>query len=173
MAKYIALINGVQTEVQPVNSSAGAPDAGKVMQLDAAGLIDVTLLPAAALSGIITKSIVASETIAAGDLINIFDNAGTLNVRKADATDANKPPNGFVLAGISATVAGTVYLGNGINTAVSGLTIGADYFLSEVTPGAVTTVAPSTAGNVIYRVGRASGTTELVYTDDTTPTTLV
>jgi len=171
MADVLQLIAGVITRVIPNSTSAGAADAGKTVQLDASGKLDTTLLPAAALLSNEDYSFVAFEALSAGDLINVFDNAGTPNIRKADATDATKPPMGFVQTAISIGASGTARLGNGVITGLTGLTTGSKYYLST-TPGAITTIAPSTVGNVVYPVGRAKSTTEFTYVDDTTPVVL-
>lgn len=165
MAKYIALSSGQLTEVQPITTSAGAGDASKLAQTGASGTFDISLMP----TGMVveTTSAVASEALAAGDFVNFWDNAGTLNVRKADATGGNaKRADGFVKAGVSSSATATVYYGN-INDQVSGLTKGAIYYLSG-TPGGVTTTAPSSTGNIVQRVGKAlSATSLLVEIQDT------
>ena len=45
MAEYIANVSGTLTEVSGLASSAGAGDAGKIPQLDAAGRIDASMMP--------------------------------------------------------------------------------------------------------------------------------
>ena len=44
----------------------------------------------------------------------------------------------------------------------SSLTTGSDYYLSAVTSGAITTTPPSGSGKYLVRVGRASGTAQLI-----------
>jgi len=172
MADTVQLVNGLLKRIVANITSAGAGDAGKLVQLDSAGKLDTTLLPAAALVGAEDYSLVAFETLAANDLINVFDDAGVAKLRKADATDMTKPPMGFVPSGITAGASGTVRLGNGVISGMTGLTIGARYYLSAATPGAITLTAPSTTGNGIFAVGRAKSATEFTYTDDTTPVEL-
>jgi hypothetical protein len=81
--RYIAMINGLFTQVQALVTSAGAGDAGKIVATDAAGKLDASLMPTGV--GADTASIVSSENLAAGDLVNVFDSSGTPKVRKADA----------------------------------------------------------------------------------------
>jgi hypothetical protein len=139
------------------NTSAGAGDAGKVPLLDAAGRFDTTMLPVGV--GPDTASIVASENLAAGDLVNVWNNASAFNVRKADGSTAGKEAHGFVLAGVSSAASATVYF-EGSNTQCTGLTAGIQ-FLSATTPGKTTTTAPSTAGQVAQVVGFATSATTL------------
>lgn len=58
--------------------SAGAADSGKLPQLDATGRVDSSVLPVGI--GADTAAIVASEILAAGDLINVWNNVGVANV---------------------------------------------------------------------------------------------
>jgi hypothetical protein len=167
MAKYIEMSSGVLQEVQPVNSSAGVGDAGKMIQLDAAGRIDNSMMPVGI--GADSSTIEASETLAAGDLVNIWNDGGTPKVRKADATN-NQPAHGFVLSAYVATNNATVYHEGSI-TGLSGLTGGDNLYLSG-TAGGVTATAPSGAGDIVQRVGVAVGTTEASF-EPGTPVTLV
>ena len=101
----------------------------------------------------------ASEALAANDLVNVYDNGGTLSVRKANATDATKPSDGFVDAGYSAaTVARVFKRGTLVG---SGLTSGAVYYLST-TGGAASVAAPAVTGNVVQQIGKAISATALM-----------
>jgi len=83
MAENLEVISGVLTRKVPNAVSAGAADAGKMIQLDGAGKLSTTLLPSAALNGSEDYTLTAFETLAAGDIVNVFDNAGTPELRKA------------------------------------------------------------------------------------------
>jgi hypothetical protein len=157
MAKFIKQDAGVLTEEATVTTSAGVGDAGKVPNLDSAGKIDNSMLPITI--GKETVDLVASEALAAGDFVNIWNDAGTPKVRKADASAIATEAMGFVLAAYSALDTATVYL-EGTNDQLSGLTPGATYYLSE-TAGLITLTAPSTTGAVVQRVGRAHSATKL------------
>jgi len=172
MAENLELLNGVLTRKVPNSTSAGAADAAKMVQLNGAGKLDVTLLPSAALQGSEDYVLPAFETLAAGDLINVFSNAGVASLRKADATDNTKPPMGFVQAGVTAGATGTARLGNGVITGLAGLTIGGRYYASATTPGGITLNPPTVSGNVVYPVGRAKSSTEFAYVDEATAITL-
>lgn len=157
---FLTLINNVRTLVTAIASSAGAGDANKVVATGADGKLDSTLMPTG--FGGDSKTIIASETLAAGDYVNVFDAAGTANVRKASAVDATRPAHGFVLNGFAAAASATVFF-EGANTAVTGKVSGTQYVLSNITPGAVVTVAAfvPAAGNIVQTVGVATGATEI------------
>ncbi len=153
--KYLYNNGGTVTEKAAVQSSAGAGDAGKIAALDASGRFDPSMMP----SGIAadTASITASENLAAGDLVNIWDSSGA-KVRKADASVAGKEAHGFVIAVVTAPAAATVYF-EGTNAQVTGLTPGVQYL--STTPGLCTATAPSGSGNVVQRVGFATAAASL------------
>lgn len=155
---FLRLIGGIMSEIRGVQSSAGAGNADDIVALDATGRIDSSMMPVGI--GAETKSVLASENLAAGDWVNVYNNAGTANVRKADATSAGKPADGFVLASVTSGNNAVVYT-DGINTQLTGLTVG-DVFLAT-TAGAGTGTAPSGASQVVQRVGKAVSATEVVY----------
>lgn len=154
--KYIRQVAGVLTELEAKTVSAGAGDSGRIPALDAAGKIDTSMMPTGI--GADTKSIVASEALAAGDFVNIHDVAGSFRVRKADATTSGKSAHGFVLAAAASAANATVYF-EGDNTAVTGLTAGTRFLAT--TAGGSTSTAPSGAGQVVQRVGIATSATSL------------
>lgn len=157
--KYLALISGKITEVVALVTSAGAGDAGKIPALDSAGRLDSSVMPSGI--GAATKTLTAFEALAAGDYVNEFLDAGTLKVRKADATAAGKEADGYVLANVSSAGAATVYPLSGSNTQHTGLTIGSTYYLGT-TAGLPVATAPSATGNVIQKLGKAVTTSEII-----------
>jgi len=158
--KYIANSSGKLKEVVAIQSSTGVSDAGKIPALDSSGLFDISLMPAGVGAEIVVAA--SSENLTAGDFVNLYNNTGTINVRKADASNNTKPADGFVLVNVTSPANATVYLISAKNTAVSGLTVGADYWLST-TPGAITATAPSSTGNIVQRLGKAKSATEFVF----------
>lgn len=100
-----------------------------------------------------TITVLASASIAAGALVNIYDNAGTANIRPADNTSSSTPANAFAPSAISSAASGIVVPFHGPISGLSGLTPGTNYFLG--TSGGLTTTAPSTSGDVIQTVGIA------------------
>lgn len=134
-------------------SSAGAGDAGKVVVLDGSGKIDSTMMPTGI--GADTIAIDASENLAAGDFVNVWDNSGA-KVRKADATASGKEAHGFVLSAVTSGNPATVYF-EGTNTGVTGMTPGVVYL--STTAGVATGTAPSGSGNAVQRIGYATSAT--------------
>jgi hypothetical protein len=143
--------------VNATTSSVGAADAGKVAALDGSGRLDTSVLPVGI--GADTVAIVASENLAAGDLINVWNDGGTAKIRKADASTQGKDAQGFVLASVTSGNSGTVYF-EGSNTQMTSLTPGLQ-FLSSTTPGKTTTTAPTAAGTIVQRVGFATSDTSM------------
>ena len=162
--KFIELVNGEFVQNEGLVTSAGAGDAGKIPALDAAGKLDSTLMPSGI--GADTKSILASETLAAGDFVNIYNNAGTPNVRKADNSNGRRA-HGFVKAGAASGAQATVYL-DGSNTSVTGRTPGATQWLG--TSGASVETAPSSG--MSQQIGVAVLATDIKF-DAQMPITLV
>lgn len=143
------------TIVNSKTSSAGAGDAGKVVALDGAGKIDSSMMPVGV--GADSTTMTASEAIAAGDFVNVWNSSGA-KIRKADATVAGKEAHGFVLSAIGNGASGTVYF-EGTNTGVTGQTPG-PVFLST-TAGVAASAAPSGSGNVVQRIGFAISATAI------------
>jgi hypothetical protein len=105
----------------------------------------------------------ASEALAANDIVSVWNSSGA-KVRKANATDSTKIGIGFVDAAVSSSASATVEFA-GIISGLSGLTIGADYFLAT-TGGGITTTPPSASGNIVQKIGTALSATELLFAPD-------
>lgn len=150
--RYLSIVSGAITEIIATITSAGAGNSGDLVALDAAGKLDLTVMPTGV--GPDTASIVTSENLAAGDLVNVYNNGGVATARKADASAAGKEALGFVLSAVTSPAAAVVY-GAGNNSGVSGLTPGAQY-LSASTPGRATSTAPTGSAQVVQRVGVAT-----------------
>jgi hypothetical protein len=101
-------------------------------------------------------SLLASETLAAGDFVNIFSGG----VRKASSTDTTKQAHGFVTASYSSTNPVVVFY-SGLLTGTSGLTAGTKYFLSASGTGSPT--APTLTGQLSQELGVAISTTALLF----------
>lgn len=104
-------------------------------------------------------TLTAVGAVAAADFVNIHASSGA-KVRKADATTAAKPCNGFAPAAIADAASGTVQGPGTKASGLSGLTPGAPYYLST-TPGLITATPPSGSGNLVQKVGVALSATEL------------
>lgn len=154
--KFLRYVNNIITEVFGVQTSAGAANAGDIVALDDTGRIDNSMMPVGI--GADTAVIDASEGLAAGDWVNIWDDAGTAKVRKADATAAGKEVHGFVLAAVTNWNPATVYF-EGTNTQVTGQTPGPVWL--QTTAGAGGATAPSASGNLVQQVGVALSATSV------------
>ena len=157
--KFMHTVNGSMSEKTALVSSGGAGDAGKIVAVGVDGKLDSTVMP----SGIVaeTSTALTSEILVANDVVNVYDDAGTLKVRKADATDDTKPATGYVLAGFASGVQATIYTG-GYLPGVA-LTIG-KYFLAV--GGGISNVVPNATGNIIQSIGRAISTTKIKFVAD-------
>lgn len=146
----------VEESVESVKQTAGATDANKLIRTGSDGKLDPSLLPTGV--GADALTVIATEDLSAGDFVNIH----TGGVRKADASTPGKEADGFVLDAVLSGQPATVYF-EGRNSALTGLTVGERYYLSAVTPGAVTAVAPAAPGTVVQYLGRASTTTSIAF----------
>jgi len=158
--KFLNYVAGRIQQITALVTSTGVADANKVVATGADGRLDESLMPVGI--GADIAILPASENLASGDHVNIWDDAGTAKARKADATSAGKEANGFVLDAATAGANATVYF-EGRNTSLSGLTLGARYYLSASVPGGVTTTPPSATGNVVQYLGTAYSATELAF----------
>lgn len=162
--KFIALVQGKLQEIYATIVSAGGPNAGAIPALDNTGKLDISVMPVGVSQQVIPA--VASEAITAGSFVNIYNNAGVLNVRNADNTTNGKPAHGFILASVANGSTATVYTLGAANTQLTGLTPGTDYWLG--TAGGVTATAPSASGNIVQFLGRADSATSMVFANENT-----
>jgi hypothetical protein len=144
-------------------TSAGVADANKIPALDATGRLDISLMP----TGVTQEVTVCAsfENLTAGDFVNLFLSGGVIQARKADATTNGKPAHGFVLANVVSPANATVFRESSDNTALAGLTIGSDYYLST-TAGGVTVTPPPAAGNIVQALGTADSASSMVFTNE-------
>lgn len=161
--KFYRNLAGKIVELEALVTSAGAGDAGKIVATDSSGRLDISLMPLGV--GQEVSVIAASENLTAGDFVNIWNSSGA-KARKADASSNLKWAVGFVTANVTSPANATIYGISNKNTALSGLTIGAEYWLST-TPGAVVNQAgvPTGAGQLIQRLGCAESTTAMVFSN--------
>jgi len=146
--KYIKQDAGALKEVEATDTSTGTPEAGDIVALNPQGKIDETMLPTGI--GADVAVIETSEDLNAGDVVNIYDDAGTPKCRKADATMSGKEAHGFVLAAFLTGEDASIYF-EGTNDQVTGIPTG-NLFLAT-SPGMVTGTAPTGIGNVVQKVG--------------------
>lgn len=158
--KFLTLVNNVRTLVTAISTSLGAGDANKIIATGADGRLDSSFLPVGI--GADVAVLAASETLAAGDYVNMWNDAGTPKVRKASSVDDTKPAHGFVKDGFASAANATVYF-EGQNTSLTGLTPGATYVLSKTVPGGVTVQSSfsQASGNIVQVVGVAVSATAM------------
>lgn len=158
---YLAVGAEGITEEAAIIESTGSGDANKIISTDAAGKLNESFLPTGI--GADTKIIVASEALSAGDLVNIWNDAGTGKARKADASGGvAKKADGFVLSAVLSGANATVYF-EGTITGLSGLTPGAVYRLSATQAGKADVAIPTTAGHIFQNAGKAISATEITF----------
>lgn len=153
--KYLAWMNGTLKEVFGIQTSAGSSSAGSIPALDSTGRLDATMMPVGIGATVVVVPL--TESAAAGDFINLFENAGVPSGRLANATNDTKPAHGFVMSAVAANASAVVYV-DGENTVLTGLSTGARYYLST-SPGKVTATPPSASGNIVQLVGVACNKT--------------
>lgn len=156
--KFIKLSNGRLAEevIESLSQTTGAADADKLVRTATNGKLDPSLMPPGI--GADTLTVDATEDLSGGDFVNIT----ATGVRKADAATAGKEVDGFVLDAALSGQPATVYF-EGRNSALTGLTVGARYYLSATTPGTVTLTPPAASGNVVQFIGRASEATSIAF----------
>lgn len=165
---FQALISGVKKWVTSKQTSAGAGDAGSIVALNSAGQIDITMFPGGLANQIIA---VCSEDLPAGCPVNLYDAAGTPKLRKADATSSGKRCHGFTQQAFTSGDTATAFR-DGEITGLTGLTSGAEYYLSTTAGGLALVAAVAgytTAGMLIQHLGTAHGTTILSLAIDEDP----
>lgn len=158
--KYITLLNGVEREVEGTVTGGTASQAGDIVALDAAGRIDVSLLPVGLGADVFTTT--AFETLAAGAFVYIRTDGTAAN---ASANVGGHACSGFVLTGSATGAPATVYF-EGQNTALTGLTVGVRYYLSDTTPGAATATPVEGAGKLHQFLGRSISSTNITFEAD-------
>lgn len=163
---FLARVNGRIKQVFAIVTSAGAADAGKVVALDAGGKLDASLLP----SGIGANQVVVptSENLSAGQYVELYDATGTLTGRKADNSNG-RVAHGYVEAAVTAPANATVKRLNTVNSHMTGLTPGADYWLGTAGGVIATPLDPTdedNIGKVCQYLGRSKTATELVTVEE-------
>ena len=98
----------------------------------------------------------ASEPLPAGSVVNFWDNAGNLGVRKANA-GSGRTAHAFTTAAVDTATYGE-FIHQGTCFSIGGLTIGVTYYLSNT--AGLLSAGP---GTVPQKVGYAIGTNILIF----------
>jgi hypothetical protein len=158
--KFLRNVAGVISEIVATVVSSGAANDGDIVALDSTGKLDLSVMPVGVTPTVAT--IQASENLAAGAFVNVWNSAGSVRVRNADGSTTGKDVDGFVLSAVTSGQNATVYFTD-VNTQLTGLTVGSDYYLSDTSPGGVVSTAPTGAGKTSQFVGEAVSTTAIVF----------
>jgi hypothetical protein len=163
--KFLVREGGRTKQKAPVAISAGAADAGKLLALNSAGKVDETALPAGI--GLSVLLATATEALSAGVFVNLYGDGGVLSARLADNSNG-RVAKGFVLDAVADAAEATVYHLDEVNSGLSGLAPGDDYWLG--TAGGVIAVPldeadDGNAGKISQHLGTAISATELATTD--------
>ena len=159
--KYIALLTGIETEVEGTITGGTAAQDGKIVALDATGRLSQTIMPVGITPDTYTGT--ASEALSAANPFVYVKSDG--QVANASAASGGNPTIGFVLANHASASQAVVYF-EGRVTGLTGLTVGARYYLSDTTAGGLTTTPVSGAGKLHQYLGRAVSTTTLSFEAD-------
>ena len=166
VTRYLARVNGKTKQQKGLVNSTGSADSGKLVATDTNGRLSESVMPIGI--GATTITAIAGEDISAGKFINLFNDAGTLKCRLADNSN-NRPANGFTTISYVADEQVTIYPLDGINSNLSGLTVGSDYWLGTA-GGVIATPLDSSDDLNINKIdqylGFATSETELKTMDD-------
>ena len=157
MARFLDLVNGVLSQIVPISTSTGITEASKIVQTAADGRLDPSLMPSTVATQV--KVLPASEDMTAGALVNIWEDTGTLKVRKASGS-TSRIAVGYLKAGVTSGDNATIYI-EGVNAQVSALVPGLVWL---GTAGAVTQTPPVTgSGGISQIVGTCLSATEMEF----------
>lgn len=159
--RYVALVSGKLQQAVPATTST----ANALIAANASGTLDPSFLPAGV--PISTITVPTSANLAAGQFVNLFNSSGVLTGKLSNATSSSTPAHGFVLAATTSPASAIVYLFGQTNNSLTGLTIGADYWLDS-SGGGITATAPSSTGNIVQYIGIALSATSILFGNLTT-----
>ena len=140
-------------KITEVIATETGPASEVIVSTTSGGTIDPTLLP---VSGAATA--IAGEAISAGAFVYV--KASDSKLYNAVWASGGNQAIGFVLASYSSLDTATYYDG-GVNTAVSGLTVGSRYYGDKTTAGATTATVPVGTGVLSQLLGTAVSTTAI------------
>lgn len=164
MATFITIQGNKKVLDSSIATPTGSADAGGVPELDANGQIPAGFLP-----GSEQADRESNEVLGGNAFVNVFDDAGTTNVRNAIATAFITKASGFVVE--SATGGDTVNVrSEGVVSGFTGLIPGDPVFLSPTTPGGITQTPPVAGSGLLWqKVGIADSFTEIRLDIDNDP----
>ena len=164
MAKFIKIDETTGKYAQEATTSTGGTgQENKVPNLGTSGRLAESMMPL----GIGTDTVVApaSEGLSAGDMINLFNDSGTVKMRKADAGTNQYQAHGFVKEAVVSGNDGTAYLGGIVSGTFDAGDIGNPVFAGD-TPGQATVTPVSGSGKLHQVIGTVISTTEFDFECD-------
>lgn len=155
---FLRLVAGKAKAIQAIVTSSGAANDGDLVALDSTGKLDESVMPLGIGADVLNAP--SFEDLTAGDYVNIFDDAGTIKIRKADNSNG-RDAHGFIKDTVVAPAAVNVFF-EGPNANLSGLTLGARYFLGETGAVIETPLEPiADAGKISQYLGVAISATSI------------
>jgi len=103
----------------------------------------------------------AGVNLTAGQMVNLYNNAGVLSVRLAQGNAAGTMAHGIVNASCLAGETASINYLRTYTDLIGGLAIGVLYYLDPAVAGGITNVRPAAAGNIIQPVGVGLSATTL------------
>lgn len=134
----LRLVAGKIRSVQATVASLGAANDGDIVALDSTGKLDPSVLPTGVGPDIATLE--ATEDLAAGDYVNVWDDGGVQKVRLADNSNL-RDAHGWVQAAFLTGANAQVFF-EGANENFAGLTPGARIYLGTAGDIITTPLAP-------------------------------
>lgn len=148
-------------------ASGGSGDAGTTIIRDAGGRIDISNMPVGVTAEVLTLT--ATEAIAAGAAVNTYLSGGVLKARNADAP-TGKAADAYAAAAVANGASGTFYLPGTVNAQLTGRTIGAIQYLG--TAGAWVETPPTGTGTIVQILGKGTNATSAIFNPNPAPITL-
>src|SRR5271157_1585454 len=166
----VAIFNPITTLIDQIPSVSSGPTApGIPVVTNLQGVLDSSLLGVGSLA-------LAGETLASGQLVNLYSNAGTLHAQLAYASNIGTPPFGTYplqaqgFANSNAVFGGQLTINfSGVfiyidgNSEFDGGDIGSEVYLSAINKGGITLTPPGTLEQAVgYVVGFTAPSTVTV-----------
>lgn len=158
--KYIALLGGIEQEVEGTVTGGTPTQGGDIVALDGTGRLDPSIMPVGVVAD--TYAGEAHEALSAGAVVYIRPDGKVAN---ASATAGGNAAKGFVLSSVTMGAQALVYF-EGRNTALTALTPGTRYYLSDTVPGGITSMPVSGTGKLHQFIGTAITATSLNFEPD-------
>lgn len=155
-----AVVVTINTNLQAANTAIAATNSNVTTVQSNISLLqsNVTLLQAqiGSASSATYKLMTSADTIHVGNVVNIYNNAGTFRIRNAKSVPGFEA-HGWITANVTAGQTANVYL-SGINSNVNQLTgvtfVPGPIYLGNIA-GRVSQSPGTQAGNVVQRIGTA------------------